>query len=304
MVTLEHRFYGQSQPLPNQDPDTLKQFMKVNQALADAVAFIQSVQVTYPNYTCVGVFGGSYPYVRSVFSRVANRHVTRVGSGALAAWARVAHPDVFDFAIASSAPVLAVPDFFAYLEVADRSLSSVFGEQCDTAVRSGFDQIAQFVDQNDMQSLHDALKACDMPTTNTQDLGFLTQQLASAFMGTIQYNAEIAGGCVRVRACEMTYTDCARSGDLTIQSLCNIMVDTSQVMPSHSISLRSRCLSPLTGSVGTTESCQRLRGQVQQLVRAVAVQWLHEFVYGRERHQVRVRACAYVCVCRGLCACM
>lgn len=88
VVALEHRFYGESHPLPTMDTTNLK-YLSSQQALSDAAVFIDFIKRKYPTATDVISFGGSYP-------------------GALAAFFRNKFPTSTAAAIATSAPVLAV----------------------------------------------------------------------------------------------------------------------------------------------------------------------------------------------------
>ena len=91
LVSLEHRFYGDSVPGGGADaptPATVLTFLSSKQALADAAAF-QAMLSAQLNLTAANrwiVFGGSY-------------------SGSLSAWAKLKYPDLFVGAISASAPV-------------------------------------------------------------------------------------------------------------------------------------------------------------------------------------------------------
>lgn len=82
-------------------------------------------QYNVPNATVI-VFGCSY-------------------SGALASWFRMKYPHVARGVIAGSAPVLAVADFFQYLDVVDQSLSFFTGAQCDAIIQNATAQIQAMI---------------------------------------------------------------------------------------------------------------------------------------------------------------
>ena len=106
LVLTEHRFYGQSQPFEDLGTDNLR-YLTSGQSLADHAALHGVVTAAY-NLTASTQwisFGGSY-------------------SGALSAWMRMKYPAQISAAVASSAPVLAVHDYFQYLEVATASLGT------------------------------------------------------------------------------------------------------------------------------------------------------------------------------------
>ncbi|CAG2178811.1 unnamed protein product, partial [Oppiella nova] len=91
LATLEHRYYGQSEPFNETTVENLK-YLSSEQALADTADFIQYLTKKLSLNGKVVVFGGSY-------------------AGSLAAWFREKYPNIAVGAIASSAPVLAEVDF-------------------------------------------------------------------------------------------------------------------------------------------------------------------------------------------------
>lgn len=103
VVAVEHRFYGESIPGGNFESDNLK-LLTVDQALKDAATFTTwwRQQHNFKESQRTLAIGGSYP-------------------GALAAWARVDHPDVFYAAWSSSGVVEAkesFPEFDAHVAAA------------------------------------------------------------------------------------------------------------------------------------------------------------------------------------------
>ncbi|KAK0200150.1 peptidase S28 [Desarmillaria ectypa] len=102
-VVLEHRFFGQSNPYPNLNVESLK-YMTVAQTIEDHVYFAQNVVLPQDNGDSVGpdkapwiLIGGSYP-------------------GGLVSWTMAAHPDIFWIGYASSAVVQVQLDFWQYFE--------------------------------------------------------------------------------------------------------------------------------------------------------------------------------------------
>lgn len=89
MVAVEHRFYGVSMPTPDLSTESLI-YLSSRQAIADIAAVQEYIARQYNarRHKFI-VIGGSY-------------------AGSLAAWTRLTYPSLFDIAIASSAPVLAV----------------------------------------------------------------------------------------------------------------------------------------------------------------------------------------------------
>lgn len=105
VLTLEHRYYGTSFPVPNLDDGNYR-FLTTEQAVADTAYFAKNVQfpgfedadLTAPNTPWI-IYGGSY-------------------AGAFAAFSRKLYPDAFWGAISSSGVTEAVYDYWAYNEAA------------------------------------------------------------------------------------------------------------------------------------------------------------------------------------------
>ena len=87
-LVLEHRFYGDSQPMPDWSLDSL-QYLNSEQGLADLAYFLGMIN---ENNVEVVVVGGSYP-------------------GALSAWFRSRYPHIAIASWASSAVVQPIVDF-------------------------------------------------------------------------------------------------------------------------------------------------------------------------------------------------
>lgn len=104
-VVLEHRYYGQSYPVPDLGAENMR-FLSTEQALADTEYFARHVQfpgledhnLTAPATPFI-IYGGSY-------------------AGAFAAFARKIYPETFWGAIASSAVTQAIVDYWEYYEAA------------------------------------------------------------------------------------------------------------------------------------------------------------------------------------------
>lgn len=93
-MVLEHRFYGDSQPMPNWELSNLKT-LNSQQALADLAVFIGEMNPDQANE--VLVIGGSYP-------------------GAMAAWFRERYPHLTIGAWSSSGVVNPIIDFWQFDE--------------------------------------------------------------------------------------------------------------------------------------------------------------------------------------------
>ncbi|KAG7441696.1 peptidase S28 [Guyanagaster necrorhizus] len=102
-IVLEHRYFGESNPFPNLDVDSLE-YLTIAQTIEDHVYFAQNVVLPQDNGDSVGpdkapwiLMGGSYP-------------------GGLVSWTMAAHPDIFWIGYASSAVVQIQLDFWQYYE--------------------------------------------------------------------------------------------------------------------------------------------------------------------------------------------
>lgn len=62
LITLEHRFYGESIPNNNVNTDNYNKYLSVEQALADLSSFTNYYKTIVPNTKNVPwvIFGGSY----------------------------------------------------------------------------------------------------------------------------------------------------------------------------------------------------------------------------------------------------
>ena len=99
--SIEHRYYGESQPMSDWTMDGLK-FLNHEQALADAAYFVESANLWIQhNYSTPDitpkwiVLGGSY-------------------AGALSAWMRYKYPHLIIGSIASSGVVQSIENFYQY----------------------------------------------------------------------------------------------------------------------------------------------------------------------------------------------
>lgn len=171
MVTLEHRFYGTSQPLPDLSIESLR-FLSSEQALADAAEFLLWLKDQYqaPKSPII-TFGCSYP-------------------GALAAWFRLKYPHVTYASVASSAPVEATLDFFEYLDVVDQSLEYFVGDKCVANIKQATTAVSQLMaSPGGRAKLQSLFNFCG-PIQNELDIANFYSSLAGNWMGTVQYNDE------------------------------------------------------------------------------------------------------------------
>ena len=112
LVALEHRYYGQSIPVPNYSAANLI-YLSTEAGLEDLAAF-QQVMMEEKHWSGKWVaFGGSYP-------------------GSLSAFYRAKFPDLVVGSLASSAPVRAKEDFIEY----DTHVTKVAGPECANTMRA------------------------------------------------------------------------------------------------------------------------------------------------------------------------
>ena len=116
LFTLEHRYYGDSNPSPLTDHETLRT-LTVENALKDLVAFRDWAEANIFGgremvWVCIG---GSYP-------------------GALSTWLRLKYPNKFDAAWSSSGVVLPRFDFYDF----DSAIIRVIPPACADAIRDVF----------------------------------------------------------------------------------------------------------------------------------------------------------------------
>jgi len=175
VVAVEHRFYGKSQPLPNLSTSNLR-YLSSQQALADADTFIAWLKDTYGSKKVI-TFGGSYP-------------------GNLAAWFRLKYPHMTLGSIASSAPVRAELDFYQYLDVVDKSLANITGEECDQRIQQASSIIQSMLKTTaGTRKLESLFNICQ-PLNGEKDIATFISNLMGNFMGTVQYDNE--GGPVTI----------------------------------------------------------------------------------------------------------
>ncbi|XP_052816348.1 putative serine protease K12H4.7 [Mya arenaria] len=200
-VMLEHRYYGESHPVPDLSVENLR-FLSSRQALADLAEFIDYFRVKrkLPTNKLIS-FGGSYP-------------------GSLSAWFRSKYPQYVDGAIATSAPIYAQVDFPEYLEVVTDALRTT-GTQCGDAIRNATDTMASWLGSADTRAtLEQKFQLCDkIDPTNTLDIAGLFGNTAGNFEDVIQYNKDN-------RAFEG-----AIGTDITLDTLCGIMNDFTRGTP-------------------------------------------------------------------------
>ncbi|VDK17423.1 unnamed protein product [Anisakis simplex] len=175
---LEHRYYGESWPTPDQSTENLK-WLTSQQALADLAQFIKTMnkeqKLVNPQWI---TFGGSYP-------------------GMLSAWFRQFYPELTVGALASSAPIGAKVDFYEYLIVVANSLR-FFNPKCADNVGNAFDEMRKLsLTQEGRAYLTNifTLKPewTAQSTITDVDMQYFFSNIYSNFQGAVQYNNDNSG---------------------------------------------------------------------------------------------------------------
>jgi len=123
-ISLEHRFYGESQPMSDLSTTGLK-YLSSQQALADAAYFIEWFNRT-------SIYGGSSsPWIVFGCSY----------SGALSAWFRLKYPNLVVGSVAPSGPILAQTNFSTFLNQFAHSADP----DCVNAASAGSGRIAEMM---------------------------------------------------------------------------------------------------------------------------------------------------------------
>jgi serine protease 16 len=173
LVDVEHRFYGESYPTADMSTKNL-QHLSADQALADLARIIGHIKSDLNTGSSkVVTIGGSYP-------------------GNLAAWFRLKYPSVTQGSIASSAPVVAQTNFYAYMDVVGQSIIHFSGQACFDAFESAAKTLASYAEAGNYAQLEKDFNTCN-PIGSTNDLKVLLSDLMGNVQGTIQYNNEHSG---------------------------------------------------------------------------------------------------------------
>ncbi|KHN77544.1 Putative serine protease F56F10.1 [Toxocara canis] len=168
---LEHRFFGNSRPYNDMKTSSLK-YCTVDQALEDLASFIRQMNQKYGYVNPKWVtFGGSYP-------------------GALNAWFRARYPDLTVGAVASSAPLTFLLDYYAYAMVMENVLRETDTNCRDKVGNSITVILSKALTEAGRKELSEKLKlkpAFNETTLVVRDLQNMMAYLFGAFQGIVQY---------------------------------------------------------------------------------------------------------------------
>lgn len=146
ILALEHRYYGESQPVSDLSTDNLKWLTSI-QALGDIAQFHDYISKKYhlTDKNRWITFGGSYP-------------------GMLAAWARIKYPDLIFAAVSSSGPVEAQYNMRGFNDVMARSMGATIvggSDQCVEQIRRAFSDLGSLLSSVEgRQFLYDRFNLC------------------------------------------------------------------------------------------------------------------------------------------------
>ncbi|KAF0691592.1 Aste57867_17221 [Aphanomyces stellatus] len=173
VVSVEHRFYGESQPTGDFSTASLA-YLTIHQALADLATLQDHFIATQHNMTKANkwvLFGGSY-------------------AGLVAGFAKSKYPTRFAGAVASSAPVWTKVDFFEYADVVADAIQTIGGDACTHTVAEGIQDLHALLASNvpaDAATLANLFNLCS-PVTNDKDCALVEATVFTTFQNLVQFN--------------------------------------------------------------------------------------------------------------------
>ncbi|ALC46985.1 CG3734 [Drosophila busckii] len=185
LAYTEHRYYGQSKPLPDLSNENMR-YLHVKQALADLAHFITTMKQTYAGLkdSKVIIVGGSY-------------------SATMVTWFKRLYPDLADGGWASSAPLVAKANFVEYKEITGQSITLMGGSACYKRIENGIAEMeAMFANQRGAE-VKALLKLCErFDVYSDLDIWTLFSEISDLFAGVVQTHNEgqIEGVCKQIMA--------------------------------------------------------------------------------------------------------
>ncbi|OHT16472.1 Clan SC, family S28, unassigned serine peptidase [Tritrichomonas foetus] len=200
LYSLEHRYFGESQPFDKLTTENLK-YLTINQALADLAKFIDDVVIPNgrPNEEIrIGVVGGSYP-------------------GSLSSWFRLKYPHYAYASWASSAPVLIKNDFSEYDSYISSQLKLV-SENCFAHTKEALDIIEEKLNSDRGQIIQ------DFGFDESEDDVSMLYSIVDALAAMVQYNSRYQ---LLEGHCERQNTSASYSGIVeSVKKVCEIRGQT------------------------------------------------------------------------------
>jgi serine protease 16 len=192
VLALEHRFYGESRPTPDQSVASLR-VLSSEQALEDLARFLEYVTRDLEK----GVSNAqSSPPVKLQFSPKGSKIMVFGGSypGSLSAWFHLKYPHLSVGSIASSAPVFAEYNFEQYAQVVGFALGYPLiggSQECYDAVTEATNELHGLanstVPKASSKAIPESLRPCD-DIENGLDFAQYLSTIFGNFQGAIQYN--------------------------------------------------------------------------------------------------------------------
>ncbi|KDO19209.1 hypothetical protein SPRG_15652 [Saprolegnia parasitica CBS 223.65] len=178
IVSLEHRYYGKSQPTADLSTKNL-QYLTADNALNDIATFQDHFTASrnLSASTPWVAFGGSYP-------------------GMLAAWTKFWFPKRFVGAVASSGPIEIHADYHEYMEVVGTGLKYYGGDECVNTLAEGLKQFHKIVASDkpdDVATLKKLFNPCT-PFTSDFDRMDIESNVMGAYQNFAQSNDYAAYG--------------------------------------------------------------------------------------------------------------
>ncbi|XP_020814042.1 putative serine protease K12H4.7 [Drosophila serrata] len=183
LAYTEHRYYGQSKPLPDLSNENIK-YLTVNQSLADLAYFIDTIKSTHEGLadSKVIIVGGSY-------------------SATMVTWFKKVYPDKVAGGWASSAPLLAKLNFVEYKEVTGQSIEQMGGSDCYKRIENGIAEMETMFATKRGAEVKSLLKLCEpFDVYSDLDIWTLFSEISDIFAGVVQtHNAgQIEGVCQKI----------------------------------------------------------------------------------------------------------
>eukprot|EP00769_Ergobibamus_cyprinoides_P002390 gnl/Ergobibamus_cyprinoides/351.p1 GENE.gnl/Ergobibamus_cyprinoides/351~~gnl/Ergobibamus_cyprinoides/351.p1 ORF type:complete len:491 (+),score=192.07 gnl/Ergobibamus_cyprinoides/351:118-1473(+) len=184
LLAFEHRYYGQSVPVPNLDTPNMR-WLSADQALFDyaQLTTVARAELGLPEDSLFVAIGGSY-------------------SGNLSAWARERYPHIWAAAISSSAPIQPKDDFFEYGVVMADALDEV-APGCNQWIYDGIAAVdALLITATGRRQLSALFGTCTPVSTDVMDQLAFSENISDSVAGVIQYShgSDIADLCDLVMA--------------------------------------------------------------------------------------------------------
>lgn len=176
IVAIEHRYYGNSYPVPDLTDENMV-YVSSHQALADIAAIHAGLSKEYsltPSVNKWFTFGGSYP-------------------GMMAAWMRLKYPHLIHASIASSNPVHAQVNFQGYNDVVGQSMAAPIAggsTACLSVIQQAYVALGQLLqDSNGVREVEKRFNVCGGPgVLDNEDNVYQFMQGASTGLFGVQEN--------------------------------------------------------------------------------------------------------------------